>query len=345
MTDFLAAPRDASRRRRLPRPPQELSEMNVLVRTAAVLSTAAALLGAAPAWAQAQEAATPAAAAPSVTRDEVSIMVGHDIARDPAVAPVAAELDMAAFHRAIENALAGGEPLLDEAVARETSQALVMRIRSQLGQLPPDTQLPEVDRERAGLLVGAYVGARLQPIKEHLDLPVVIEAMKTTFAGGELALDETGLNRVRQAFAGRLRAQMEAETAAAAEANAARGEAFLAANKQEQGVFTTPSGLQYRVLRPGSGPRPMPGARVRVNYEGRLLDGTVFDSSYERGQPAEFGLDQVIAGWAEGVTLMPVGSKYRFWIPAELAYGRQAPPDIGPNQTLVFDVELQAILP
>jgi FKBP-type peptidyl-prolyl cis-trans isomerase FkpA len=102
------------------------------------------------------------------------------------------------------------------------------------------------------------------------------------------------------------------------------------------------------VLRQGAGQRPRATDRVRVNYHGTLLNGTVFDSSYERGgQPVEFGLSQVIPGWTEGLTLMPVGAKYRFWIPGELAYGLKGTPDgsIGPNSTLVFDVELLAILP
>jgi FKBP-type peptidyl-prolyl cis-trans isomerase FkpA len=98
------------------------------------------------------------------------------------------------------------------------------------------------------------------------------------------------------------------------------------------------------VLRQGSGARPRPSDRVRVNYRGTLLDGTVFDSSEQHGGPAEFGLDQVIAGWTEGVSMMPIGGKYRFWIPADLAYGKQGNPSIGPNSTLVFDVELLDIL-
>src|SRR3546814_4755870 len=118
--------------------------------------------------------------------------------------------------------------------------------------------------------------------------------------------------------------------------------AFLEKNRAQKGVFTTPSGLQYMVLRQGNGPRPRATDTVRVNYHGTLLDGTVFDSSYERGQPVEFGLDQVIPGWTEGLGLMPVGAKYRFWIPAHLGYGEKGTQGgpIGPNAPTVFDVEL-----
>ena len=151
---------------------------------------------------------------------------------------------------------------------------------------------------------------------------------------------------VLSTFSQRIQGKMQANAAAAGEKNKAEGAAFLSGNKAVKGVYTTPSGLQYMVLRQGSGARPKPTDRVRVNYRGTLLDGTVFDSSYDRGQPVEFGLDQVIAGWTEGVSLMPVGSKYRFWIPGELAYGSKGPPGgpIGPNATLVFDVELMDIL-
>jgi FKBP-type peptidyl-prolyl cis-trans isomerase FkpA len=131
------------------------------------------------------------------------------------------------------------------------------------------------------------------------------------------------------------------------EENRRAGAEFLAANKTQPGVITTASGLQYQVLRAGSGEKPAASSRVRVNYEGKLLSGEVFDSSYARGEPAEFGLNQVIAGWTEGVALMPVGAKYRFWIPSELAYGANGAPGgkIGPDATLTFDVELLGVMP
>ena len=127
--------------------------------------------------------------------------------------------------------------------------------------------------------------------------------------------------------------------------NLQAGQAFLATNKTKSGVVTTASGLQYKVLTMGTGPKPSASNTVQVNYEGRLIDGTVFDSSYKRGEPIEFPLSGVIAGWTEGVQLMPTGSKFEFYIPANLAYGAGgAGGAIGPNETLIFDVELLKIV-
>jgi FKBP-type peptidyl-prolyl cis-trans isomerase len=121
----------------------------------------------------------------------------------------------------------------------------------------------------------------------------------------------------------------------------AKGEKFLADNAQKEGVIVTPSGLQYQVITPGTGKSPKATDTVEVHYEGTLIDGTVFDSSYRRKETIEFPLNQVIAGWTEGVQLMQEGAKYRFFIPSKLAYGtRGADRDIGPNQALIFDVEL-----
>ena len=127
--------------------------------------------------------------------------------------------------------------------------------------------------------------------------------------------------------------------------NAAEGEKFLAANAKKPGVQATASGLQYQVLQPGNGPKPKDTDTVRVNYRGALLDGTVFDDSAQHGGPATIPLAQVVPGWREGIALMPVGSKYRFWIPASLGYGEAGTPGgpIPPNATLVFEVELLGI--
>jgi FKBP-type peptidyl-prolyl cis-trans isomerase FklB len=123
--------------------------------------------------------------------------------------------------------------------------------------------------------------------------------------------------------------------------NKAEGEAFLAENKSKPGITTLPSGLQYEVLTEGSGRKPGPTSQVTTHYHGTLLNGNVFDSSYQRGQPATFGVNQVIAGWTEALQLMPEGSKWRLYIPSDMAYGKRgAGRDIGPDSTLIFDVEL-----
>ena len=125
----------------------------------------------------------------------------------------------------------------------------------------------------------------------------------------------------------------------------AEGEKFLAENKKKEGVVALPSGLQYKILTAGNGPKPKASDTVKCHYEGRLINGTVFDSSIRRNEPAEFPVSGVIAGWVEALQLMPVGSKWQLYIPSELAYGTHgAGQSIGPNQTLIFDVELLAII-
>jgi FKBP-type peptidyl-prolyl cis-trans isomerase FkpA len=285
------------------------------------------------------------AQAPLATeRDKVGYMIGMDVAKS--VAPAVPDMDMAAFQRAVDNALAGGKPLLDDATSKQVGQALMDSINARKGGAKPGAA---VDRNKVGLLVGSDIGRSLAAIKGEFDMPMFLAGFKAASdPAGKPLLGDVEANAIRSEFSARLTAAKQAEVIALAQTNLKAGEAFLAKNKTVKGVFTTPSGLQYMVLRQGAGQRPRATDRVRVNYHGTLLNGTVFDSSYERGgQPVEFGLSQVIPGWTEGLTLMPVGAKYRFWIPGELAYGAKGTPDgsIGPNSTLVFDVELLAILP
>jgi len=275
--------------------------------------------------------------------EKASYMVGFDIARS--IEPVGPDLDVAAFERAIRNAFDGGKPLLAEADAKPVGTALMQRIASRSGKAPADAKLPEVAKDKVGYLVGSDVGRSLMAIKDELELPVLMQAVRTGLAKGTPLLAEAELTAIRQAFSQKMQAKMQAKAAAAAGINQAEGIKFLAGNKSVKGVFTTGSGLQYMVLRQGTGARPKSTDTVRVNYHGTTLEGQVFDSSYERGQPAEFALNQVIAGWTEGVAMMPVGGKFRFWIPSELAYGSKGAGEmIGPNAALVFDVELLDIL-
>jgi FKBP-type peptidyl-prolyl cis-trans isomerase len=141
------------------------------------------------------------------------------------------------------------------------------------------------------------------------------------------------------------RAAMVALQTAMAEKNLTDGKTFLANNAKAPGVKTTPSGLQYQVLKAGTGARPTPTSRVKAHYKGTFLDGRTFDSSYDRGEPAVFPLDGVIKGWTEGVPLMQTGAKYKFWIPSDIAYGPRGRPSIPPNSTLVFEIELLEVLP
>jgi FKBP-type peptidyl-prolyl cis-trans isomerase FkpA len=316
--------------------------MKAFVRGAAVLlTTAAALFGVA---ATSTIAAAQDKTVLTTDREKASYMVGSDIAQS--IAPVAPDLDIAAFERAINSAFAGKPPLIGEEDAKTVGQSLMLRIASRAGQAPADAKVPEVAKDKVGFLVGADVGRSLAPIKDELEVPVLVQAIRTSFAKGKPLLSDAEMATVRQAFQLKVQNRMMSQIAALGEKNRSEGAAFLAQNKTTKGVFTTGSGLQYMVLRQGAGARPKATDRVRVNYRGTLLDGTVFDSSYDRGQPAEFGLNQVIAGWTEGLSMMPIGSKFKFWIPGDLAYGIKGMPQggIGPNATLVFEVELMAIL-
>ncbi len=203
----------------------------------------------------------------------------------------------------------------------------------------------KTEKDKVSYMVGMQIGGSLTQIKDEIDMAVVIKAMQSALAGEEPKLSQEEAMQVQQAFAQRLQAKREAEMQAIATKNKEEGEAFLAKNKSADGVQSTASGLQYKVVTTGAGPKPAATDTVKVHYVGTLLDGTEFDSSVARGEPAQFALNAVIPGWTEALQLMPVGSKYTLWIPSELAYGdRGTPGPIGPNATLKFEVELLEIV-
>lgn len=202
----------------------------------------------------------------------------------------------------------------------------------------------ETLEQRYSYMVGMQLanGMMQQGLHENLDVDAFAQALRDRFAGEKPRLTAEQMQETVQA----MREKEDAEKTAAGEKAKTDGAAFLAANKAKPDVTTTASGLQYTVTTAGTGPKPQASDQVKVHYEGRLLDGTVFDSSYARGEPATFGVTQVIPGWQEALQLMPVGSKWEVWIPSDLAYGAQgAGGAIGPNETLSFTIELMDIVP
>lgn len=192
--------------------------------------------------------------------------------------------------------------------------------------------------------IGLNIGENVKQQKLDINPDMLAAAIKDVQAGKQLMTKEQAQG-VMMAMQQEQMKKMEEERAASGASAKAAGEKFLAENKSKQGVITTASGLQYKVITMGKGAKPAATDKVKVHYKGTLLNGKVFDSSYDRGQPIEFALNGVIKGWTEGVGLMPVGSKFTFYIPSEMAYGAQgAGQDIGPNETLIFDVELLDIV-
>ena len=199
----------------------------------------------------------------------------------------------------------------------------------------------KTDESRVSYGIGRQMGEQLrQNPPPGTDIEAVAAGLRDAFAGAQSAVSQEAL----VASFAIVREQMEAAEAEKAKASAQAGKDFLLENAKKDGVVVLESGLQYEVLSAGEGEQPVRESTVRTHYHGTLIDGTVFDSSYERGQPAEFPVSGVIAGWTEALQLMGVGSKWRLYVPSELAYGGQAVGSIPPHSTLVFDVELLAIL-
>jgi FKBP-type peptidyl-prolyl cis-trans isomerase FklB len=199
-------------------------------------------------------------------------------------------------------------------------------------------------KDKLSYAIGMNIGAGMKKDGLEVDPSILEQGLRDALLGSKTLMTDTEAQTVMTELRTEIGKKKQEEAQRAGEANKQQGEQFLAANKSKEGVITLPSGLQYKILKEGTGSKPTATDTVTVNYRGTLINGTEFDSSYKRNEPATFGVNQVIKGWTEALQLMPVGSKWQLFIPSELAYGARSPGgEIGPNSTLIFDVELLSI--
>jgi FKBP-type peptidyl-prolyl cis-trans isomerase FklB len=251
--------------------------------------------------------------------------------------------------------LAAGIVLLGNAVAQQTPAANpappakaqqstgTTKTRHTSTVTKPKPLVLETQKEKASYAIGLNVGKGLHRDSIDVDPKILLQGLEDALADGKVLLTDDEIKTVLGDLQNQVRQRQEEKRLALVETNKKEGDAFLAANTTKEGVVTLPSGLQYKVLVAGTGPKPSAADSVVCNYRGELLDNTEFDSSYKRGQPATFAVGAVIKGWTEALQLMPVGSKWQLFIPPDLAYGERGQGPIGPNATLVFEVELLSI--
>lgn len=203
----------------------------------------------------------------------------------------------------------------------------------------------KTQKEKASYALGMNIGSGLHRQGIPVDAAIVARGLRDAMGSGKTLMTEEEMKATLQQLSTEVHKLQDAKAHEAGEASRKEGEAFLAANKSKEGVKVLADGLQYKVLTEGNGPKPTANDTVSVNYRGTLVNGEEFDSSYKRGQPATFPVGGVIKGWTEALQLMPVGSKWQLFIPADLAYGDHSPPGSGitPGSTLIFEVELLSI--
>ncbi len=250
--------------------------------------------------------------------------------------------------------LAAGIVLIGTAAAQQTTTTPTTKPKAATGTTTTHKStattarrpLPLVtEKDKQSYAIGLSVGKNLTRDSIDVEPKFVLQGIQDALGNGKLQLTDEQIKTVMTGLQAQVQQKQEAKRLAAEATNKKAGAAFLAANASKPGVVTTPSGLQYKVLTAGSGPKPAATDSVVCNYRGTLIDGTEFDSSYKRGQPATFPVGRVIKGWTEALQLMPVGSKWQLVIPSDLAYGDRGQGPIGPNSTLVFEVELMSIQP
>lgn len=218
----------------------------------------------------------------------------------------------------------------------------ILLITAQAGA--SDTTALKTQKDKINYGIGVSVLRNFKQQGIEVDLDFVIKGMRDAQAGGKLLLTEEDLRKTLDAYQAELKQKYMQAMKEAGEINRKEGDAFLAANKTKKGVVTLPSGLQYKILNAGNGKKPTDADTVECRYRGTLINGTEFDNSEKTGKPVAFKVAGVIPGWTEALKLMPVGSKWQLFIPPQLAYGeRGAGGQIGPNATLIFEVELLAV--
>jgi len=206
--------------------------------------------------------------------------------------------------------------------------------------LAADESPLKTQQDKLSYMLGMNIGRDLKRNDVPVNPDLYLRGLKDSLSGGKTLLTDEEAAQVMNAFRAELREKQTAKQREAGDKNKKDGEAFLAANKAKEGVKTTPSGLQYKAIVQGTGKLPTTNDTVTTHYRGTLVDGTEFDNSYKRGEPASFPVTGVIKGWTEALQMMPVGSKWQLVIPAEIAYGERGRPGIPPNSTLLFDLEL-----
>jgi FKBP-type peptidyl-prolyl cis-trans isomerase FklB len=207
-----------------------------------------------------------------------------------------------------------------------------------------DNQALKTDKEKTSYAIGAQTGADMRHFGMEVDPDLVARGFRDAYSGRNLLLNDQQMSETLAGVSKIIAAKSPELMKQDAERNKQEGEAFLAQNARKDGVRTLPSGLQYKIIRAGTGRIPKPTDTVVVNYRGTFIDGTEFDSSYRRGQPFVFQVNRMIKGWIEALQIMNVGAKWQLFVPPRLAYGEQgAPPAIGPNATLIYEVELLSI--
>jgi FKBP-type peptidyl-prolyl cis-trans isomerase FklB len=226
------------------------------------------------------------------------------------------------------------------------SSSSVSKTRRRPAATPAAPLVLKTDQDKISYAIGMQVGNSLHSQSVQVDPKILAQGLNDALAGSKMLLTDQEAKAMLTQLQQQVRTAQMQKMQALSASNKTEGETFLASNKTKEGVVALPSGLQYKILQQGTGPKPTASDTVVCNYRGTLLNGKEFDSSYKRGQPITIPVSRVIKGWTEALQLMPVGSKWQLYIPSDLAYGEQnMGTDIGPNATLIFDVELVSIKP